>query len=108
MISGDLSHVGRKLGDPDPASSLFEKIRSFDRDFLAFAARGDGEGMLELMKQDYVPYRMCGFSPLYTALLALEGIQGRITSYELWDEREGESAVTYGSLLFRSIREGRR
>ena len=100
VISGDLSHVGRKFGDQSPASDMFEDIRAFDRLFLDRGAAGSSDALLELMKRDLDPYRICGFPPLFTALKALYGVKGRVTSYELWDERERESAVTFGSVLF--------
>ena len=103
LISGDLSHVGKKFGDHNPATEMFEDIRSFDRSFLDHAASGSSDGLLELMKRDQDPYRICGFPPLFTALKALNGVKGGVTSYELWDERERESAVTFGSVLFQEL-----
>ncbi len=103
VISGDLSHVGKKFGDQAPASQLFDDIRSFDREFLGHAAAGRSRELLQLMKRDFDPYRICGFPPLYTALSALCNVKGKITSYELWDERERESAVTFGSVLFQEL-----
>jgi len=103
VISGDLSHVGHKFGDQAPASELFGDIRTFDREFLDHAAAGSSRELLQMMKRDYDPYRICGFPPLYTALRSLCGIKGRMTSYELWDERERESAVTFGSVLFQEL-----
>ena len=100
VISGDLSHVGHKFGDESPASEMFGDIRTFDREFLDHAAAGRSRELLQMMKRDYDPFRICGFPPLYTALQALCGLKGKMTSYELWDERERESAVTFGSVLF--------
>ncbi len=103
VISGDLAHVGKKFGDPEPASSMFDEIRSFDREFLDFAVSGKTRGMLQLMKRDLDPYRICGFPPLYTAMRALFDVRGRVTSYDLWDESDRESAVTFGSVLFQEL-----
>lgn len=103
VISGDLSHVGHKFGDQAPASDMFRDIRTFDREFLDHAAAGSSRELLQMMKRDYDPFRICGFPPLYTALQALYGIKGTMTSYELWDERERESAVTFGSVLFQEL-----
>ncbi len=103
VISGDLSHVGHKFGDRAPASEMFGDIRTFDREFLDHAAAGSSMELLQMMKRNYDPYRICGFPPLYTALQALCSIKGRMTSYELWDERERESAVTFGSVLFQEL-----
>ncbi|MDI6402749.1 AmmeMemoRadiSam system protein B [Balneolaceae bacterium ANBcel3] len=104
LISGDLAHIGKKFGDNNPASSKFDEVKTFDREFLKTALRPRPDKLLTLMKKEYDPYRICGFPPLYTALKALPGIKGSITSYQLWDEREHESAVTYGSILYQEDR----
>ncbi len=106
MISGDLAHVGKKFGDPQPASSMFEDIRRFDREFLDLAISGNRKALLELMKRDSDPYRICGFPPLYTAMRALSDVKGSVASYDLWDESERESAVTFGSVLFQELPKG--
>ncbi|MEX0681053.1 MAG: AmmeMemoRadiSam system protein B [Balneolales bacterium] len=100
LISGDLAHFGKKFGDQHTAASLFEKVKIFDHTFLECAKTGDRERMLEIIKKEEDPYRICGFPPLYTALTALPGIAGKVTGYEFWDEHERESAVTFGSVLY--------
>ncbi len=101
MISGDLAHIGRKFGDPIPASNLFEEVREFDHQFLDRAKSGDKKQVLNLMKESMDRYRICGFPPLLTFLNTLPGVKGDIMSYDLWDESERESAVTFGSILYR-------
>lgn len=100
LISGDLAHIGKKFGDSQPASELFNDIRSFDAAFLHHAANGSCSDLLELMKRDYDPYRICGFPPLYTFLRAIPELKGRQLSYDLWDESERESAVSFGTVLY--------
>ncbi|HKK45723.1 MAG TPA: hypothetical protein VJ964_09390, partial [Balneolaceae bacterium] len=58
------------------------------------------EQMLDLMTQDMDPYRICGFPPLYTFLNSMPELRGKVMGYDLWDERERESAVTFGSILY--------
>lgn len=101
LISGDLSHIGKKFGDADPASDMFDEVTPYDKRFLEHARRAEKEELLNLVSDDYDPYRICGFPPLYTAISALQNIKGEITSYEQWDESERESAVTFGSVLYR-------
>jgi len=101
LISGDLSHVGKKFGDERPAEMMFDEIKSFDRMFLEYASAGEQQKLLELMKDRYDPYRVCGFAPLYSFLNIMPGVQGEIISYDLWDERERESAVSFGSIMYR-------
>lgn len=100
LISGDQAHVGRKFGDPVPASELFEDVRAFDKQFLDEVAGGSADGILEQVRTVSDEYRICGFSPLYTWLKTAGSTKGRVTAYDLWDERERESAVSFGSVLF--------
>jgi AmmeMemoRadiSam system protein B len=100
LISGDLAHVGKKFGDADAASTLFDEIRAFDREFLGRASKNQPEELLSLMKEEMDPFRICGFPPLYSFLQSMPDLKGKILSYDLWDESERESAVTYGSIVF--------
>ncbi|MGN8225783.1 AmmeMemoRadiSam system protein B [Gracilimonas sp. BCB1] len=99
-ISGDLAHVGKKFGDEQPAKELFEDIRAFDEDFLDFGAEGNPDKILELMSQEYDPYRICGYPPLFSFLKAFPTLQGEILTYDIWDEEERESGVSFGSILY--------
>ncbi|MDZ7659528.1 AmmeMemoRadiSam system protein B [Fodinibius sp.] len=100
LISGDLAHIGKKFGDESPASTMFNEIEHFDKHFLDYGSNNDRESMLALMKDEYDPYRICGFPPLYTFLQTMPNVQGEILSYDLWDECERDSAVTFGSILY--------
>lgn len=101
LISGDLSHVGHKFGDSQKASDLFQEVRLFDGLFLEQAQLMHAEGLRKLLAETNDKYRICGFSPLYTWLNSNPETTAEITGYELWDEREQESAVSFGSILFR-------
>ncbi len=102
LISGDLSHIGKKFGDDKPAAEMFKAVRSFDKMFIKYARQGDTRALLNLMKDDLDPYRVCGFAPLYTFLSSSPAIKGEQLSYDLWDETERESAVSFGSILYRT------
>ncbi|HEX6983380.1 MAG TPA: AmmeMemoRadiSam system protein B [Balneolaceae bacterium] len=100
LISGDLAHFGKKFGDADAASTLFDDVQSFDRKFLDRASKNQPVKLLSLMKEELDPYRICGFPPLYSFLQSMPDLKGKILSYDLWDETERESAVTYGSIAY--------
>ncbi len=100
LISGDLSHFGKKFGDENPANTMFGNVESNDLLFMQAGASGNPKHLLYMMKENYDQYRICGFSPLITFLTAFKGIEGKILNYDVWDEKERESAVSYGSILF--------
>lgn len=101
LISGDLAHIGKKFGDNKPAKEMFEEIRNFDESFLDFGASGSPQKILELMSEKYDPYRICGYPPLYSFLNIFPKLEGEILTYDIWDETERESGVSFGSILYR-------
>lgn len=101
LISGDLAHFGQKFGDPEPAKNYFNEVKAFDRQFLKRATEGSSAQILDLMRGSMDRFRICGFPPLLTFLKSNPDVSGEITSYDLWDEKERNSAVTFGSVLFR-------
>lgn len=100
LISGDLAHVGKKFGDRKPAREMFYEVKSFDKLFLRYAEQASEEELLNLVSEQYDPYRICGFPPLYTFLKSIPGLKGKALNYDLWDEQERESAVSFGSILY--------
>lgn len=101
LISGDLSHIGKKFGDERSAQDMLDTVKAFDADFMQYACLSDESKMLELLQSGYDPYRICGFPPLYTFLKTANGsLTGKPISYDLWDEAERESAVTFGSIIY--------
>ncbi|NGP89581.1 AmmeMemoRadiSam system protein B [Fodinibius halophilus] len=101
LISGDLAHIGKKFGDSSAASTMFDDVKKFDKQFLDHGANQRRRQMLELMKEEMDSFRICGFPPLYTFLETIPNLEGEVLSYDLWDEQERESAVTFGSILYR-------
>lgn len=100
LISGDLAHIGRKFGDVDAAASMLKEVRSFDEQFLKYGSGNHPSRLLRLMSEDADPYRICGFPPLYTFLNIMPNLKGEVLNYDYWDQRERESAVTFGSILY--------
>ncbi|MEO9886152.1 MAG: AmmeMemoRadiSam system protein B [Balneola sp.] len=100
LISGDLAHFGKKFGDQNAAASMINKAQAFDESFLEVGADNDSETMLKIISSNYDPYRICGFPPLYTFMNAFPRLRGDILSYDIWDETERESAVSFGSILY--------
>lgn len=101
LVSGDLSHVGKKFGDKEPAKELKKRVTAIDRQFLEIAETGEANQLLHLLKKEHDATRICGFAPLYTFLKLTEGkVTGTQIKYSWWDEHERESAVSFGSIAF--------
>ncbi|TYP94016.1 AmmeMemoRadiSam system protein B [Fodinibius salinus] len=100
LISGDLAHFGKKFGDQSAASTMFDEVEGFDEQFLDYGSANKKEEMLNLMQSNMDSYRICGFPPLYTFLQSMPDLRGSVLSYDLWDQQERDSAVTFGSILY--------
>lgn len=100
LISGDLSHTGRKFGDPYSARQNRRKSEQRDQNFLDYASSGDPNKLLNEVASDYDATHICGFPPLYTYLNIFPNQRGEILNYHWWDEQERESAVSFGSILY--------
>lgn len=102
LVSGDLAHIGKKFGDDKPAQEMFKEVKEFDRRFLEHGVQSDEEKLLDLITERHDPYRICGYPPLYTFLKSMKNLKGQVLDYDLWDEQERESAVSFGSILYRN------
>jgi len=100
LISGDLSHFGHKFGDQREADKMVDEVKINDDRFLQIGASGNSKKLISLMKEEYDPYRICGFPPLITFLKAFPHQKGKIISYDFWDEKDRKSAVSFGSILY--------
>lgn len=100
LISGDLSHVGKKFGDSVAAAEMKENVSKRDKCFIDSAINGSPDQMLDLLSEDVDSTRICGFPPLYVYLKAAQYERGELINYRWWDETERESAVSYGSILY--------
>ncbi|MDZ7718136.1 MAG: AmmeMemoRadiSam system protein B [Balneolaceae bacterium] len=100
LISGDLSHVGQKFGDREPAADLREKVEESDKQLLDISVTGNSQNLLNHIKKDYDSTRICGFPPLFTYLKMFPGQKGELLNYYWWDEKERNSAVSFGSILY--------
>jgi len=100
LISGDLSHVGKKFGDGQSARMMRAEVEKFDHAFIKTALSNGPGQVLEHMRGNYDAYRVCGFPPLFTFLKAFPHQKGTLLNYHWWDESERESAVSFGSILF--------
>lgn len=100
LISGDLSHVGQKFGDREPATDLREKVEESDKQLLDISVTGNPHDLLNHLKKDYDSTRICGFPPLYTYLKMFPHKKGELINYYWWDEKERNSAVSFGSILY--------
>jgi AmmeMemoRadiSam system protein B len=100
LISGDLSHIGKKFGDQTKSDLMKDEVQSIDKSFLRASVNLDSEKLLNELSSHYDSSRICGFPPLYTFINAFGDLNGEQINYHWWDETSTESAVSFGSIIY--------
>ncbi len=100
LISGDLAHIGQRFGDPMPAAVLLPSVREADADLLRLLEQGDVGGYHAAIEANDQAFRVCGHAPTVLALDALGPVRGTILAYDVWDDQETASAVTFATMAF--------
>ena len=100
LVAGaDLAHVGPRFGDPEPVSADdLERIGREDREMLAAVEAADAGAFFESVARDDDRRRICGLSPIYALLRALDGGRGVLRRYAQWPDPQG--VVTFASVIF--------
>lgn len=100
LISGDLAHVGRKFGDPVPASEIIADVQDADRGLIDHLVKGALASYREEIESIDNAYRVCGYAPTVLALTCSELGSGRLCSYDVWHEEETQSAVSFAAIVW--------
>lgn len=100
IASGDMSHVGRKFDDTVDARSMLPDVQAFDHEVMETLEAADPERFIETVRRERNRTRICGVAPFYATLRSVRPGSGRIYRYELWDEEERGSAVTFASAVY--------
>ncbi|TNE69783.1 AmmeMemoRadiSam system protein B [bacterium] len=100
LISGDLSHIGKKFGDNEPAANLRETVQKYDRMLLNHMSAVNPKAIYEEQRKCLDAYHICGFPPIQAVISAQPNWNGIQLAYDYWDESATESAVSFGSVLY--------
>jgi AmmeMemoRadiSam system protein B len=99
IAGADLAHMGPRFGDPAPITEAeLAVIDREDRQMLAAAEAGDAEAFFEAARRDNDRRRICGLSPIYALLRALDGAPGTLRRYGQWPDPE--AVVRFASVVF--------
>ena len=97
----DLAHVGRQFGDREPITEDFlHWVKQADGELVRRLSALDAPGFFEHIARDQDRRRICGFSPLYSLIHLLDGVEGKTLAYRQAYTPETASAVTFTSVLF--------
>jgi AmmeMemoRadiSam system protein B len=102
ILGIDLAHIGRRYGDPFTASAgegHMQAVRERDEARLDRVCEGDAAGFFDLVHPNYDDLRWCGYSPVYTFLRSVRGVQGKVLNYEQWNIDQ-QSVVSFTGMEF--------
>ncbi len=100
IASADLAHVGPRYGDPTGFSGEeLEAVKDADREMLEHVERVDAEGFLGYLAQEDDRRRICGFSPIYTMLKAVQAEKGRVVAHDHGDMDPVGSICSFASVV---------
>lgn len=85
----DLSHVGRRFGDPAVDEPTLGQVETSDRAALDAAARGDADGWYQAIAGHEDSTRVCGWGATYAMLRCAEPGAGRLLHYHQSREENG-------------------
>ncbi len=101
IASADLAHVGPRYGDAKGFSGEeLKAVKDADREMLEHVERVDAEGFLGYLAQEDDRRRICGFSPIYTMLRAMQAEKGRVVAHDHGDMDPVGSICSFASVVF--------
>jgi AmmeMemoRadiSam system protein B len=99
IASADLAHVGPRYGDEAPLDpAALAEVERADREALDAVATGNARAFLARIAAARDRYRVCGFAPIYTTLLAAGARRGRLLAYGMGPTDGAGSLCSYASL----------
>ena len=109
VMGVDMTHIGRRYGDPLTARAgegKLVEVEARDRERIARLEAGDAAGFWDLVQDSPVPERgydelkWCGSSPFYTFQRVAPSARGQLLHYEQWNIDDA-SVVSFGAMAFR-------
>lgn len=100
IASADMAHIGRKFRDNFDAESEFTRLRDEDNLLLKYLESCDAESFFKSVSEVQDKNKICGLSPAYSLLKICNPECGKIIGYDIWNETETKSAVSFSSIAF--------
>jgi AmmeMemoRadiSam system protein B len=96
IIAGvDLSHIGPKFGHDLSAPALLPGAKKHDQQVIEAVCKNDVKKLWETVAGVKDRFNVCGFSTLACLLEILPGSQGVPLGYDIYNEEQTNSAVTF-------------
>ena len=98
ISSVDFSHFGNKFGDEFDAKTKLDECIKEDSISIRHILNGDYKAFFQKGIFDQDKWKICGLSPIYSQMLAMDTKQGELLDYNQWYEDATKSAVTIAAI----------
>ena len=99
LASADLAHLGPRYGDPRGIEGAeISVVKSRDLEMLGAVERGSAEEFAAIIAEERDGRHVCGFSPIYTMLKAMEPTSGRLLKYGYTPVDNAGSIVSFAGM----------
>ncbi len=98
ISSADFSHFGNKFGDDFDAKTKLEECIKEDSILIKNIFKGNYKEFFQKGIIDQDKWKVCGFSPIYSQMLAMDTKQGELLDYNQWYEEPTKSAVSIAAI----------
>lgn len=102
VLGVDMAHVGRRYGDPQPATAYQDQmltVSARDKDRIERISAGDARGFWEMVQPNHDDLNWCGSAPFYTFLKAVPEARGNLKRYQHW-QIDPQSVVSFAAMSF--------
>ncbi len=100
IASADMAHIGRKFDDDFDAVDRFEILRKEDKELINHILNCDANSFFSTVADINDRNKICGLAPIYTLLKIRKPQACQFLNYEIWNEEETKSAVSFASFAF--------
>ncbi len=98
ISSVDFSHIGNKFGDEFDAKTKLEECEREDKISISHILKANYKEFFQKGIYDQDKWKICGLSPIYSQMLAMDTQQGDLLDYNQWYEEQTKSAVTIAAI----------
>lgn len=98
ISSVDFSHIGLKFGDEFDAIDKLEECEHEDKISINAITSLNPQIFFEKAIFDQDKWKLCGLSPIYSQMIAMQPKSATLLDYNLWYEKDTKSAVTIAAI----------
>ncbi len=102
LVSGDLSHVGKRFGDAQTAHAMAQSVWQYEENLLHALEDCSDDAYYDILRHNRDAYRICGAVPTLMMLSILAPQRAVQVYHDRWDDADTDTSVGFATMLFSS------